>query len=74
MKAQALLAALLALEGCNGPSTTVPTSDPALAAELKRCRGLGLQAYDSSTCRAAQQEQQRRFFTPSGGADEPRRR
>ena len=61
----ALLALAVCLEGCK-PAVPAASgaglSEERLGAELRRCRDLGLKAYDDPTCRAAQAERTRRFF------------
>ena len=70
----ALALTVILFTGCTRDTPPSEMTDAALASELRRCRSLGLKAYESKGCRAAQAEQQARFLAPVGGADEHQRR
>lgn len=64
----ALLAAAFAPPGSKAPEPTrvLPTIAPTdpLAAELTRCRNLGLKAAGDPTCKEAWAQNRARFFSP----------
>jgi len=62
--------AFLALTACDrvaAPKQASEMTPVTLSSELRRCKELGLKAYDDPKCKAAQQESNDRFLGTSKG-------
>ena len=60
-----LVAATLALSACSKVARSADPktmTGPQLSDETRRCRDLGLKAYDDPACKRAQQESNDRFY------------
>lgn len=60
-----VIAAALALSACSRSASSADPkamTGPQLVDETRRCRDLGLKAYDDPACKRAQQESNDRFY------------